>query len=71
MQMLVVVVQCTEVLSSPENGNLMVSGSTYLSEAQYDCIEGFAIVGPMVRVCQADGQWSGDEPHCEGMTSAF
>ena len=54
------------MLSSPENGNLAITGNIYLSEAQYECDEGFAVVGLMVRVCQADGQWSGNEPHCEG-----
>ena len=62
----IVVVQCTEVLSSPENGNLVKTGNIYQSEAEYECDEGYALVGLMIRVCQADGQWSGSEPHCEG-----
>ena len=61
-----IVVQCTEVLSSPMNGNVIIIGTTYLSETDYSCEEGFAVVGPTTRVCQDDGQWSGMEPHCEG-----
>lgn len=64
--LLPLVVQCMEVLSSPTNGNLEITGNTYLSEAQYSCVEGFAVVGPTVRICQDDGQWSGNQPHCEG-----
>ena len=45
----------------------MVPGDTYLSEAGYSCVEGFAIVGPTVRVCQDSGLWSGSQPHCEGI----
>lgn len=61
-----IVVQCTEVLSAPENGNVIVAGDTYLSEAEYSCMEGFAVVGLAIRICQADGEWSSTEPHCEG-----
>ena len=65
------VVQCVEELSNPTNGNVMVTGDTYLSEAHYDCIEGYAVVGASVRVCQADGLWSASEPHCEGRVDYY
>ena len=45
----------------------MISGDTYLSEAHYECNEGYTAIGVTIRVCEDDGLWSGVEPHCEGI----
>ena len=54
------------MLTNPEDGNVIVPANIYLSEAQYQCNEGFTAIGATVRVCEADGEWSGTAPHCEG-----
>jgi len=55
-------------LSSPVNGLVTVDGSTFGSQANYSCSEGYLLNGNSSRMCQADGQWSGSEPTCEGMS---
>ena len=54
-------------LSSPVNGLVTVNGSTFGSQANYNCSEGYVLNGNSSRLCQADGQWSGSEPTCEGV----
>jgi hypothetical protein len=31
---------------------------------RYACPEGQQLIGPEVRICQADGRWSGQAPEC-------
>ena len=53
---------------SPDNGIVDTSnGLEYLSTIMYSCLPGFMAVGNISRICQADGQWSGTEPICEGV----
>ena len=54
-------------LSSPANGRVRIDGSTFGSQANYSCSEGYVLNDNSSRMCQADGQWSGSEPTCEGM----
>ena len=53
-------------LSSPVDGRVSVNGNTFGSQANYSCSEGYVLNGNSTRMCQADGQWSGSEPRCEG-----
>ena len=39
--------------------------ATVGSTAQYQCEPIHELDGPSIRTCQADGTWSGAEPHCE------
>ena len=56
------------MIGAPENGDVTLSGTTFGSEATYECDEGFELVGEATRVCEATGEWSGDEPVCDGKT---
>ena len=58
------VVLCS-VLQDPINGSVEYSGVNAGSVAQYSCDEGFMLEGVTIRVCQADGLWSGDAPTCQ------
>ena len=53
-------------LSSPLNGTVAFDANTIGSQANYSCSESHTLNGTTTRVCQADGQWSGSEPTCEG-----
>ena len=59
---------CANV-SSPVNGTVMFDANTVGSQANYSCSEGYILNGTTTRVCQADGQWSGSEPTCEGQSA--
>jgi len=48
------------------NGMVEFDANTVGSQANYSCSEGYVLNGITTRVCQADGQWSGSEPTCEG-----
>ena len=37
--------------------------------ANYSCTDGFTLVGSSSRVCQSNGQWSGNAPVCQGTNS--
>ena len=45
---------------------MSVEGNAFGSQANYSCSEGYVLNGNSTRMCQADGQWSGSEPTCEG-----
>ena len=55
-------------LNNPNNGEVTLTGTTVGDSATYTCNAGFRIrnSAPTVRTCQGSGQWSGDEPACEG-----
>jgi len=57
------VVDCG-TLSAPMNGQLNLTTSTFGSVAIYFCIPPYLLNGSMVRTCQSDGEWSGNEPNC-------
>ena len=52
-------------LPDPANGRVSLSGTTAGSTATYSCDRGFGLVGFSTRICQASGEWSGEEPTCE------
>ena len=43
-----------------------LNGTTFGSVAVYQCREGLTLNGESTRMCQANGEWSGNEPTCEG-----
>lgn len=46
---------------NPENGQRMyVAGAT----VSYTCNEGYTLVGQPRRVCQPNGEFSGEQPSC-------
>ena len=50
-----------------ENGRVIVMNetTTYNSAVEYHCIPHYERVGPYLRKCMEDGQWSGEEPTCQ------
>ena len=53
-------------LTNPSNGNVVQSGNTDGSTADYSCNQGYALQGNVRRIC-VNGQWTGDNPTCVGM----
>ncbi len=63
---LLTVVTCPP-LTHPDNGMVITSNSNnYQSSAIYTCTTGFIFTASSggVRMCGADGQWTGDAPTC-------
>ena len=56
--------QCEHLLD-PVNGEVHQTGRYLGDRAIYTCSSGWEIVGPEERVCQADGEWSNNEPYCK------
>lgn len=52
------------VLNAPQNGRVTLSGTQVRDTASYECLPGFLLQGSRVRECQANGQWSRQEPTC-------
>ena len=52
-------------LDDPNNGQVSHNETTVGSDATYTCDPGFMLIGNMIRICQASGIWSGDEPVCQ------
>ena len=57
------VVQCP-VLNNIGNGQVTVTGYDIGDRATYSCRSGYELIGITNRVCQNNGQWSGQEPQC-------
>ena len=64
------VVDCGDLrVVSGYYGNLNVNfpSTTYNSTAIYICMDsGYRLVGESIRVCNANGNWSGNQPKCGG-----
>lgn len=58
------VVDCGPLNFDP-NGQVVASGTTFMSVAVYGCGDGYTLEGVTKRDCQADGMWSAVEPTCE------
>lgn len=61
---LLIGVDCGD-LDDPENGEVSLTGTTFGSNATYSCNDGYFLEGESSRVCQSDGNWSGEAPTCE------
>ena len=48
----------------PANGVVDVQGQRVGSQAIYNCDDGFAESGPLVRVCGQNGEWDGTDTEC-------
>ena len=70
-----VVILCTgtecDELKPPEYGDVKLSGLTIGSHATYACDDGFELLGNEFRTCEADGEWSGTDPNCQGIIETF
>ena len=60
------VIDCNS-LSDPVNGSVVFLETVFGSSATYSCDSGFLLISNDTRVCQEDGQWSGDDPVCQSM----
>ena len=52
-------------LSNPSNGQVSITNNTPGGTATYTCNSGYNLVGREIRICQNDGEWSGEAPICE------
>ena len=57
-------VLCPE-LPSPGNGTVQLDSRRVNETATYTCDVGFVRVGPRVRECMPNGEWSNQAPTCE------
>ena len=52
-------------LQAPSDGSVKYSDRDLGSVAEYSCDKGFSLKGDHARVCQSDGNWSGEKPVCQ------
>ena len=52
-------------LQDIRNGKVVLSGTSVGSTASYSCNVGYVLVGGSTRVCQLNGEWTGEEPSCK------
>ena len=57
-------VECDQ-LGYLTNGNVVLSGFTFMNNATYNCSEGYTLNGSAVRMCNATGHWVPEEPACD------
>ena len=50
----------------PPNAARIFSQTTFNSIVMYTCNTNYMLSGEAMRICQADGTWSGSLPTCEG-----
>lgn len=49
-----------------KNGRVIVmNGTTYNSAIEYHCVPQYVRIGPYLRKCMDNSEWSGEEPRCE------
>lgn len=54
-------------LVSPMNGSMTGSITVYPNKIQFNCNEGFDLLGSATRTCLPSGMWSGNQTTCEGI----
>ena len=55
-------------MTDPANGQVDHTAGTLLGQnATYSCNTGYNLVGDSTRTCQAEGDWSGSAPTCQGV----
>ena len=52
-------------LHDPDHGDVDFNSTVFRSKATYSCEDGYFLIGAEVRVCQADGEWSGNASVCK------
>ena len=52
-------------LSSPLAGSVTQNGSAVGAVADYSCVAGYQLKGPISRSCSITGNWTGTKPICE------
>ena len=55
------------ILEDIFNGFVEFDSTLFGSIASYTCRDGFVLMGKGIRQCIESGQWSGDEPVCQGL----
>ncbi|XP_045205733.2 CUB and sushi domain-containing protein 3-like [Mercenaria mercenaria] len=55
---------CGQLLP-PTNGTILISSTTYLSTAEFQCNEGYDLNGDSIFLCRDDGLWNGTTPFCK------
>ncbi len=58
-------------LRRPLNGLIFISGTSLGFSVTYSCNIRFDLIGDEERVCQSNGEWSGDEPICRESKSCY
>lgn len=58
------VVNCG-LLDPPKDGRVSFTSTSYTAVAVYVCFPGYRLEGVEERTCQANGEWSDEEPSCE------
>ena len=51
-------------LHNPSYGLVRVTNKAVGSQAMYECLGGYVLVGDEYRTCQPNGEWSGYKPLC-------
>ena len=52
-------------LGYPANGDILLHGTLLHSNATFFCDDGYILEGSELRVCLADGTWSGTTTSCK------
>lgn len=58
-------IQCL-YLFSPKEGYLGITSRDCGVKVKYSCKKGYSLVGPVERLCNDSGQWTGAMPTCKG-----
>jgi len=54
-------------LHVPLNGSMAGSKTVFPNSIEFQCDEGFDLLGSTIRTCKSDAQWSGNTTSCKGI----